>query len=462
LLKIQPASHKGRFIYRRTLLISPRITATMDKLPAELVQCITDQISTDDIQSLLNLRGVCHGLKQQINKTFLKRCFETRKFTTSNQSMNQLIKLMKFSKFAPLVKHLIVDACFEVDDQASAAKFNETMKQFANKILESITFVHSADLESLTERMIAIGWSSGRYNPSTLFLQRFCDVTAVVCAFIHSMDVFDIKTLRFSIPGEEDLSIGYAVGPWVLNADQTILSALRQLNLHIFPSSIDMRTGIQSSPNEDAMGLASFINSAPQLSQLRLSFAAEGLKAYDEIWLTQLPNALFQALDLSAVEDVTLAGWQYPHWQSLLAFFEKHHTITRLRMTNVQIDAYDIPLHKSWVHILECLLLSTSLVDFSWQNLDTTSTARLEFEDDCSITCVPSSHRRACAKSQCDGRDSYLHCHQSGMVKGGHANVEAVLLRMIANFELPRTTLRQQIARHTETAGSYENGKGSF
>lgn len=420
----------------------------MDHLPAELIECITDQIGDEGVESLLNVRLVCHSLNSKTYKTFLNRCFVTRKITTSNQSMDQLFNIMKLSPFAHLVKHLIVDACFGVEDQASASKLDETMKQFAGKTLLSITFIHTAEPEPLATRMAETGWSTGRCNPQTLFLQRFCHVTAVVDAFIYKMDLFDIKTLRFSVPGVDDLNMAYALGLWVLSADQKILSVLRQLDLHVFPSSIDIRTGVQSSPSEDALALASFINSAPQLSQLRLSFAAEGLKAYDGIWLTQLPNTLFEAIDLRSVKDVTLAGWQYPHWKSLMIFFQKHQTINRLKISNVQIDAYDLPLHKSWIHVLESLLQLDSLAEFIWKNLDTTSTARLEAVDDNTIIRVPSSHRRACDRSQCNGRDSYLHCHHSGMVKGGHVKVEAVLLRMMANFELPRTTLRQQIAQH--------------
>lgn len=117
------------------------------------------------------------------------------------------------------------------------------------------------------------------------------------------------------------------------------------------------------------MALAAFINSTLQLSRLRLSFAAEGLKPYNGIRLTRLPNALFEALDIRHLQDLTLAGWQYSHWQPLLGFFQKHQTITRLKMSNMQIDAFDIPLHKSWAHILEYLSLSNSLVEFSWKNL---------------------------------------------------------------------------------------------
>lgn len=258
------------------------------------------------------------------------------------------------------------------------------------------------------------------------------------------MELYDIKILRLSIPGAEAFETAYAVGPWVLTGDQEIVSNLHQLDLHFFPTSLDIRTGIQSAPEEDAMALASFINSAPQLSQLKLSFAVESLEAYDRTWLTQLPHTLFEAFDMNNLKDLTLADWLYPHLQSLLAFFQKHQTITRLKMSNMQIDAFDIPLHRSWVHILECLSLSSSLFEFSWKNLDTTSTARLEAEEDTSISIVPSSHRRACDRVQCNGRDSYLHCHQSGTVKGGHGNVEAVLSRMIANFELPRTSLIEQ------------------
>jgi hypothetical protein len=39
-------------------------------------------------------------------------------------------------------------------------------------------------------------------------------------------------------------------------------------------------------------------------------------------------------------------------------------------------------------------------------------------------------------------------------VRGRHADVEAVLSRIITNFEMPRTTLRQNIAQHTEASGT--------
>lgn len=349
----------------------------MDNLLAELVESITDQINNENIQSLHNLRRTCRVLERQTNKTFLKRCFGTRKITIATESMNKLIKVMDLPKFGHLVLHLIVDAFFGEQSQASASKLTETLEKFAGKTLESITFIHTAEPGPFAKHMARIG-HTGPFDSLTLFIQRFCDITALVDAFIHIMELLDIKILRLSIPGAEDFETAYAIGPWVLNGDQEVVSNLHQLDLHVFPTSLDIRTGIQSAPEEDAMALASFINSAPQLSQLKLSFAAESLEAYDRIWLTQLPNTLFEALDMNNLKDLTIADWPYPHWQSLLAFFQKHQTITRLKMSDMQIDAFDIPLHRLWVHILGCLSLSSSLVEFSWKHLDTTSTARLE------------------------------------------------------------------------------------
>lgn len=211
----------------------------MDKLPAELIESIADQINDEDIHSLHNLRRVCRVSERQTNKMFLKRCFGTRNIKRTNASINHLIEVMKLLEFGPLVQHLIVDADLGPDDQATSSKRREALMPFAGKTLESITFVHTAEPGPLAERVARNKCWSSPQTPSTPSLQRYNDVSAVVDGFIYIMDSLDIKTLRFSIPGAEDFEFAYAVGDWVLDPQHKCLSNLRQLDLHYFPTSID-------------------------------------------------------------------------------------------------------------------------------------------------------------------------------------------------------------------------------
>lgn len=53
---------------------------------------------------------------------------------------------MDLPKFGYHVQHLIVDAFFGEQSQASASKLTETLKNFAGKTLESMTFITRLNL----------------------------------------------------------------------------------------------------------------------------------------------------------------------------------------------------------------------------------------------------------------------------------------------------------------------------
>jgi len=420
----------------------------MDQLPTELIQRITDHIDEQDLSSLRALRSVCRVLERQTSKAFPERCFRTRHLDTSVQSIDRLVKVMRCCPFASHIQSLIIDTRHgvRVDDSNHRAKMLELMSHFAAKTLNSIILTNSQDSEHHEFDHYVMDeepYGFSHNNRYALFLQRSCILTDFAALLLSAMDRYGVKLLQFSVPREDDIDVRYAIGlrdfngvPTIRQQGLSVFSALSHLELHFFPRTLASRAGTAWSTFDDALTLASCINSAQHLRTLKLSEQLEQFEGHEIE--TTIPNTLFQNLNVASVESFSFSDFRYPSWEALLVFCERHNRIRRLELRRMHIDAGRLGLGEAWSRVFECLKLVDSLQEFSWEDLDTTSTF-IDYPIGLSHfdprTC---SHRRACDKQGCNGMDSYINCHRSGSVDGGHAAVEDVLTRMVENFKRPK------------------------
>lgn len=421
----------------------------MDQLPAEIVEHIADQIVDNDLSSLLALRRVCRSLEAKTHRTFINRCFVTRRIDTSVESMQQLTNLMRFSPYASLVQHLIIDGrqqAVGVEEDIDAAVIDKMLKWFSGRTLESVTFVNEADDDHTDKLMVASGTLVDDCSSYGRFLQRFYDLTWAAYTFLPSMAEHGLKFARFAVPG---MSHEYAIGPWAMagaGGSFAPFSTLRHLALNIFPTGVSVLTGINLSGREDAVTLAQFINSAPQLSTLKLTTYVETWDGADYDYPGFTSN-LFACLDVPSVETVVLDGWERVNFRTMLRFFRNHQNISHLELLNFELDARDRPQIESWVEVFEYLKEYQGLTEFTWCNLSTTNDKYWKVVRDMAgdigmagprptyqqrmKDVLTSSHSRACDIEGCSG--GCFSMNKRHVV--GRPAIEGTLSRMIANFE---------------------------
>lgn len=75
----------------------------MDNLAQELFDNVTGRLDDKDVKAL---HMVCRKLRSDTQKAFVKRCFETRRLDTSVECLDHLSNLLRFCKYASVVKHL--------------------------------------------------------------------------------------------------------------------------------------------------------------------------------------------------------------------------------------------------------------------------------------------------------------------------------------------------------------------
>lgn len=417
----------------------------MERLPAELIDNVADQIDNEELKSLHQVSRI---LNRHSHQAFIKRFFVTRKLDTSLDCMNQLINLMRFSPFASLVQNLVFDTVRQPDDSHLSVKIAEIMKRFAGRELNSITFVNSASATLMDSGLPPDGRNC---NDIARFRNRTRDTNSITRQILIPMQLQGIRTRKFSVPGAGRT---YGIGCSGLIFFSNFFSSLHHLDIFVYPENVHRSEGQDVLVRREASYLASFINKCPRLSNLKLGTTNQISVGFPTHLFT---NTLFSSLtNLDLLETVSLTGWQDMTHTTFLSFLTTTPNISRLELVQTSIHAEELQTHMGWVIVLRRLLEYHTLTHFSWQRL-WAATKWEDYDGNADNTLVGppsgliSTHVDACDKEACVER---VHCRNGvyprRTVKGRSA-VEKTFSCMLANFErMKRFDLAEEMGRYDD------------